>query len=190
MTKFKIKTYQIVIIFMLAVLAFEAVNFYRGINYVIHKYRWQTTFAKFNSGYFKAMIEQNNLEPNLSQQQVLKILTSHLKVKKTCYNSVQEGCWPEKSFFVNGSIVYSYDSYAGFILDNGILVSGIQNSTANCANLNICNIISIDLNGLNGPNTFGHDQFRFYYYKDKMVPYFYGDDSLVGNKIKRYMNIK
>ncbi|OGI24398.1 MAG: hypothetical protein A2287_10890 [Candidatus Melainabacteria bacterium RIFOXYA12_FULL_32_12] len=190
MAKYKITSFHIVIFFLLAVLIFEVTSFYRGISYIVNKYKWQDTFAKLNSSYFKTSMEYGSLEPSLEKHMVFETLTKNLNVKKLCQNSVKDRCWAKKSFYINGSTTYSYDPYPGFILDNGVSVSGINDTTATCDSQKICNIISIDINGLERPNKFGADQFRIYYFKDKVVPYYHGDDNLVGTTVKHYLNFK
>jgi len=186
----QISGFFIPILIVSGILLFESSSFIKGINYLIIKYKWQETFSQLTSAYTMTMMDYKTLFPSLDQDEATKVISYNLKLKKSCENSVNEGCWPKRSYYADGKSEYNLGVYPGFIMDNGVMVSGIQKTTPSCSTYIICNIISIDVNGNNGPNTFGQDEFRIYYYKDRLIPYYPGEDRVAGYTIRHFLNMK
>ena len=174
----------------ITVIVFEISSFLSGINYAVLRYKWNDTYTKLSTGYYKSSMLDQSLYPGMPSEVVRRTIIRGLEVEKLCNRSVTDGCWPKESYFADGSKAYSFESFPGFVLKNGVYVSGIQDTTGSCSSSSICNILSIDLNGSLKPNTFGKDQFRIYYYNDKIVPYYHGEDKYIGTTVKRYLYLK
>ncbi|MFH0702620.1 MAG: hypothetical protein V2B14_03665 [bacterium] len=180
----------IIFTFLLIGILFQSARICMIFNAVITKYKWQETFYILNSDYYRKHAQYKMLRSGMSGQEVFNFMIEDLRVKKTCKNAILEGCWPVNSYFVDGSPVGLGPVSPGFKLYNGVLVSYIFETNKKCDFKKICSVISIDLNGLIGPNTFGKDQFRVYYYQDKIIPYHPSEDKLVGTLVKNFLNIK
>ena len=181
---------KIIIILMIAGIISLFKYTYDLVSVAIINYQWQEGYFTIARGYYPALVSGENLHSNMNANAVLKSITHNLPIKKYCKNSAKEGCWPKKSYFVDNSEVTWNKESPGFILINGLMISHIQSTGIGCDQREICSAISFDVNGLNGPNKFGKDEFRVYYYTDKISPYHPFEDGMTGDIVKKFLNIK
>jgi hypothetical protein len=66
-------------------------------------------------------------------------------------NSIQEGCWPMTSALSEGK-------EPGIILENGAMISGLTDASADNGTQHLSKAIVIDWNGDDGPNIVGEDE--------------------------------
>ena len=163
---------------------------YTGFMTAINYYRWQEVYFHLTRAYSLSSIEYGKLEAKMTSEEVLYRLTRNMRIKRVCNNAVKEGCWPEKSLLIDESPEIWDANTQGYELYNGVLVSHIQSTYSSCDKKGICVALSFDINGKKKPNTYGKDEFRIYYYQDKVVPYNPTEDGLVGRGVKNYLNIK
>ena len=105
----------------------------------------------------------------------------YLRINKTCTLGNANGtdkCFHSAFKFLNG-VAYPFMATlsprsTGYILDNGMLVLFYGNGgTTNCTVdglPDVCNIVTIDINGWKQPNTMGLDIFSFYLTNNSLVP--------------------
>lgn len=106
-------------------------------------------------------------------------LKQYLSYVRDCDSNSSKGvCFPVTLRQLNNSVpsyAFQDSNTAGLVLKDGTSVA-IFLDTVNCTTprntfTDECGWVTIDVNGLKGPNVFGKDAYTFMFYKDRVRPY-------------------
>lgn len=105
---------------------------------------FKETIAALNDAFHNGCVEGAISETNFGTYMI-----QHLNARKICStNSQSEGCWEPSVNFA------SQANLPGAVLNNGAFIAGLDDSSSGTGS----DLIIIDWNGLDGPNTEGNDQ--------------------------------
>ena len=114
-----------------------------------------------------------------SNQTTKNIYMGYLSTIKNCDSGFSAGvCWATATKYFDGTVKTDmWNNNAGLVLKDGTsIIFGIV--SANCqstgfgspASQSTCGTISIDVNGLQGPNKFGKDMYMVHLLQNKVLP--------------------
>lgn len=151
---------------------------------LMQNYQKTQYYSAFRKGYaelsqiIQMLIGENNdIKGTISAYgNLTNAISAKAKVVKTCPSATMAGeCMPSTGIRLdNISFNTTFDSYDRIVLIDGqaIQINIIDNTCSSTySNLtNYCGLISLDTNGVNGPNQKGRDIFYFIIANDKLWP--------------------
>jgi prepilin-type N-terminal cleavage/methylation domain-containing protein len=142
-----------------------------------YKAKWKKTYSTMANSYNLFLMENGGSAMGLfrsGQDDAVKYLKNYLPYAKECEWFVNNSqCWhPANSVnHLNDPTRGGKPIASGFIMKDGTYI-GIINENTNCAlQANACSQLSVDVNGLKGPNTWGKDIFGIFLLKDRILPW-------------------
>lgn len=152
---------------------------------------WKKAFSELNEAVTRIKTENNGtiVATFSSRDDLRNVFIKYLKYVQTCDSGAALGnCWPSTVKTLNpNAVISTADSNYMKLASRAVLADGVfiafNDSDASCGLTTgntptggICGSILVDVNGLNGPNTYGKDIFNIWIQSNKIIPAGSGGD--------------